>query len=90
MGILLVVWSPSTWVAWHCVSIPSQVGILLVAYWQRPLRDYAIEVSIPSQVGILLVGALCGLREIQYYRLNTLSGGHPLGGQWPASRLDQF
>ncbi len=63
------------------VSIPSQVGILLVADGDGNVRPDAHEVSIPSQVGILLVvsrwfvssGAGCRC-------LNTLSGGHPLGG----------
>ncbi len=89
----------------HFVSIPSQVGILLVAAGLEILRPDVRLVSIPSQVGILLVGLWLArprpvMQPSQYplrwasswwvlqplvrrptSRLNTLSGGHPLGGK---------
>ncbi len=61
------------------VSIPSQVGILLVAEMSKLSPSYC-EVSIPSQVGILLVVKVCGRIRRPGVGLNTLSGGHPLGG----------
>ncbi len=62
------------------VSIPSQAGILLAVelHVERP-ADH--QVSIPSQAGILLAvdpGPVVGW---QLDRLNTLTGGHPLGGE---------
>ncbi len=82
VGILLVAWGDVFWRSGRdAVSIPSQVGILLVAVFptQRE-REYRM-VSIPSQVGILLVGTPAATPTAgPAARLNTLSGGHPLGG----------
>ncbi len=91
-------WASSWWRArasrssrWQMVSIPSQVGILLVVPAQQlPLHEHGQNpcfVSIPSQVGILLVVGRHGKPGTGDFRLNTLSGGHPLGGlRGPAAR----
>ena len=60
------------------VSIPSQAGILL-AGWSK-LSSVARAVSIPSQAGILLAVAAILMATGLDDGLNTLSGGHPLGG----------
>ncbi len=82
VGILLVGRTSKSRSATKTVSIPSQVGILLVVF-RVILEPEGIEVSIPSQVGILLVGySHCDVNDCAG-GLNTLSGGHPLGGGDP-------
>ena len=62
------------------VSIPSQAGILLAAVGIDRQTCELPVVSIPSQAGILLAGDATVLAAEAGQSLNTLSGGHPLGG----------
>ena len=50
------------------------------------MRSGNANVSIPSQAGILLAGPHRGADQPAWRRLNTLSGGHPLGGPPPRPR----
>ncbi len=64
------------------VSIPSQAGILLAAERLGTPGASKQEVSIPSQAGILLAAESClEVTSGNSRGLNTLTGGHPLGGK---------
>ncbi len=73
------------------VSIPSQAGILLavgVCWFASGRREI---VSIPSQAGILLADhQRNGDAADQSDCLNTLTGGHPLGGRRPSDRQGRW
>ena len=62
----------------------SQYPLRRASSWRLPAQPalHGRKVSIPSQAGILLAGQATVRRQGQLHRLNTLSGGHPLGGSF--------
>ena len=64
---------------------PSQYPLRRASSWRvrLPLVLWeVVVVSIPSQAGILLAADPARQRTRRVPGLNTLSGGHPLGGVW--------